>query len=142
MSEKENWGDIADTAWEAPKRTSVEELKPTSSLVDKLKNPVVQKILNAMLATAILTGGGAVAVEAFKKNQAGIEAAQKEIEKTNDENMRADLISRLVSDGVSEEDINSVLEDEELMNLYRELRVDNPNSFDEYLAARGIELNN
>jgi len=133
--------DDIDLTWEEPVTRKPEGLNVSPTLAEKLKNPIIQRILNIMLTAAVLTGAGAVALESYKSGQANIEAAQKEIEESNSEKLRADLISRLINEGVSEEDINMVLEDKELMQLYHDMRLENPESFDEYLAKRGIELN-
>lgn len=142
MPELKNWGDIADTAWEAPRKETSTD-KPDlerQTVAQKLKNPVTRKVLNAMLAAAVLTGAGAVAVESLKSVGPATEAAEAKIQENNSDKLRSDLIERLSAEGVTEEDIDIVLSDPELMNTYQEMRTENPASFDEYLREKGIEI--
>lgn len=138
MTERENWGDV-DLTWEAPKRTESKISEYTPSQKERLKNPVVQTILKAMLASAVLAGAGATAAIGYETVSKNVGQAEDGIEKATRENLKADLTEILANKGVTEGDISDVLDDPELMQLYAEMR-NEPQSFDEVLKAHGIEI--
>lgn len=138
MTERESWGDV-DLTWEAPKQTKLEVSESTLRQKEKLKNPVVQIILRAMLTSAVLAGAGATAAIGYETVTEGLEQAEQKIENNNQDKLKSDLTARLADEGVTEADISSVLSDPELMQLYEELRSE-PQSFDEVLKEHGIEI--
>lgn len=131
-----NWADE-----EADKQTeSVVETEKTIN--DKLADPVVRKVITALLAGAVVVGAGTMAYKGYESVQASTNASMEQLDAKSNEQIKKDLINRLHSEKVDEQDIDRVLNDPEIMKAYEEMRTQKIDSFDEYLKGKGVEVGN
>lgn len=100
-----------------------------SNLLERLRQPLTQKVISFLLVAA--AAGASIAW--FTESESVAQGAGQQIEQASFEEQRTLWIEKMNNEGLTEEDINSVLNDPELKAVYEEMTMGDYDSFDEYL---------
>ncbi len=101
-------------------------------LLEKFNQPTVKKVISFLLVAA---AAGAY-IGWFTNSEASTASAGQQIEQKAFEEQKTLWLQKMADEHISPEDINEVLADPELKQVYEEMVSGHVDSFDEYLAKK------
>lgn len=110
------------------------EQEGSGGLLEKMNQPMAKKVISFLLVAAA-TGAY---VSWFTNSEAATASAGQQIEQKSFEAQKNLWLQKMADEHLSSEEINEVLADPELKQVYEEMAAGHVDSFDEYLAERAI----